>query len=397
MTVMDHPLVDEPLETKWFRLGDVASIDRKSIAPEKIADGTTYVGLENIVSGGEFLRVGPVENGELASQKFVFNTDHILYGKLRPYLAKIAMPDFVGICSTDILPIRAGDLLDKRFLAYFLRQNWVVDQVNGLASGANLPRISPKSLESIEVPVFPMAYQRRIAAILDKADHLRTQRREALAHLDALTQSVFDDMFGLLTEQHMLVTIQDVAEVQGGLQVTKKRDSLPERASYLRVANVYRGWLKLDEIKTIGLTAAERKRTTLQNGDLLVVEGHGNPDEIGRCGLWSAEFEDCVHQNHLIRIRPNSHLNSTFAMHYLNSMKGRQFLLRSSNTTSGLNTISTSTVKACPIAVPPLELQQTFARRVAGVERLKEQHRTQLAELDTLFASLQDRAFRGEL
>jgi len=86
-----------------------------------------------------------------------------------------------------------------------------------------------------------------------------------------------------------------------------------------------------------------------------------------------------------------------YACEYLNSPGGRRHLLRAGKTTSGLNTISVSEVRAAPVAVPPLALQQEFARRVAAVEKLKTAHRASLAELDVLFATLQYRAFRGEL
>lgn len=82
-------------------LGRVAEIERDGIAPDKIQSGTPYLGLEHIESGGRILSFEPVDEGELASTKFRFGPDHVLYGKLRPYLAKIAMPDFEGICSTD--------------------------------------------------------------------------------------------------------------------------------------------------------------------------------------------------------------------------------------------------------------------------------------------------------
>ncbi|GKV74215.1 MULTISPECIES: restriction endonuclease subunit S [Pseudarthrobacter] len=266
------------------------------------------------------------------------------------------------------------------------------------ARGATIKGVTRRDVESLEIPLPPLDEQRRIAAILDKADELRTKRREALVHLDTLTQSLFHSQFNADADSWITVPLEEVAEVQGGLQVTRKRDALPSRAPYLRVANVYRGRLDLGVIKEIGLTPTERQRTTLQPGDLLIVEGHGNPEEIGRCGLWSGEVANCVHQNHLIRVRADiSRVNPVFAMHFLNSLKGRQYLLRAANTTSGLNTISTSTVKTCPMSVPPLEVQQTFATRVAAVERLKEIHLKHLVELDALFASLQHRAFKGEL
>src|SRR4051794_26719236 len=93
------------------RLGDVATIERLSVAPSEIREGELYVGLENIKSGGDFNGVAAVSNGQLASNKFRFSAAHVLFGKLRPYLAKVARPDFSGICSTDILPIRPGPRL----------------------------------------------------------------------------------------------------------------------------------------------------------------------------------------------------------------------------------------------------------------------------------------------
>ena len=136
-------------------LGEVAVIERDSIQPGEIKTGTSYLGLEHIESGGKILSVPEVSNGDLASSKFRFTSEHILYGKLRPYLAKIACPDFDGICSTDILPILPNDFMDKRYICYFLRQHDIVVLANSRSSGANLPRLSPTSLSEILLPVPP--------------------------------------------------------------------------------------------------------------------------------------------------------------------------------------------------------------------------------------------------
>ena len=92
------------------------------------------------------------------------------------------------------------------------------------------------------------------------------------------------------------VLLGEISEIQGGLQVTKRRNSLPVEVPYLRVANVYRNYLDLDEIKKIRLTERELKRTSLEKGDLLVVEGHGNPNEVGRVAMWDGSISPCVHQ-----------------------------------------------------------------------------------------------------
>lgn len=341
---------------------------------------------ESIVSANQLLRAGDVvlaaSSGSLSA-----------VGKAAKF-DKVLPATFGAFCKT----LRPAESVDAGYFGHYFRTTSYRRQVSSLAEGANINNLRKEHLDNLVIPLPPLNEQRRIAAILDKADELRTKRREALAYLDTLTQSIFHSMFGIDVASHIATSVGEVAEVQGGLQVTSKRDALPDRAPYLRVANVYRGWLDLNVIKEIGLTLAERQRTTLRPGDLLIVEGHGNPEEIGRCGLWSGEVAGCVHQNHLIRVRPDaSRVDPVFMMHFLNSWRGRQFLLRAANTTSGLNTISTSTVRACPLIVPPLEIQQTFATRVAAVERLKETQRKHLAELDVLFASLQHRAFKGEL
>jgi len=177
-------------------LQDVATIERQVVEPSEIEDGTLYVGLENIESGGRFIGVSPVDAGELASSKFAFTQRHVLYGKLRPYLAKVARPDFEGICSTDILPILPGPDLDRGYLTWLLLTPQMVALAASRATGANLPRLSPTALAEMSVPLPPLSEQRRISEILDKADALRAKRREAIAQLNTLARAIFLDMFG---------------------------------------------------------------------------------------------------------------------------------------------------------------------------------------------------------
>lgn len=289
--------------------------------------------------------------------------------------------------------------LSDEYLFHFLPA--ALKAIEDTTSFVTVKHLSAKQIKDISIPLPPVEEQRRIAAILDQAETLRTQRRTALALLDGLTQSLFLDMFGdpvANPKGWSMSTIGDLAEVQGGLQVTSARKNLPVEVPYLRVANVYRSVLDLSEIKTIRATPAEIQRTTLVKDDLLVVEGHGNPNEIGRAALWKGEIEQCVHQNHLIRARFDcTKIEPLFASEYVNSPGGRQHLLRAGKSTSGLNTISVSNVRETPIGLPPLPLQQTFATRIAAIEALKATHRRALAALDALFASLQQQAFSGEL
>ncbi len=185
------------LSSKWpvLPLSAVAEIQRDGIDPQSIRRGTRFIGLEHIEPSGEI--TGRItEEDELASTKFRFTAKHILYGKLRPYLRKIARPNFGGVCSTDILPILPGPKINRDYLFHFLRQPRMVQLATSRCTGANLPRLSPRTLLEFLVPLPPLPEQKRIAAILDKADEIRRKRRQALELADQFLRSVFLDMFG---------------------------------------------------------------------------------------------------------------------------------------------------------------------------------------------------------
>jgi type I restriction enzyme S subunit len=191
--------VANPMGWPIVKFTEVAKIDRKGIPPEKIGSGTQYVGLENIVTGGNLIDVSPVQAGELASQKFQFSDQHVLYGKLRPYLCKIATPEFSGICSTDILPILPCKLMNRFFLATYLRLPRMIELATTLSSGANLPRLSPSALENFQVLAPPLPEQAQFACLVAKV-------REEIR----LT------MFATVEDDHLFESLQQKA-FQGAL------------------------------------------------------------------------------------------------------------------------------------------------------------------------------------
>ncbi len=347
-----------------------------------------------------------VAGGAIGSAKQVVEPGDVLLSRIVPHIRRSWV---VGedrgrrlIGSGEWIVFR-GNQIDPNYLRHVLVSDpfhvQFMQTVSGV--GGSLLRARPAHVAKIRIPLPTLSEQHRIADVLDRAEALRAKRRVALAALDTLTQSIFLDLFGdpaTNPKGWPTWSVGDLADVQGGLQVSSARRDCPIEVSYLRVANVYRGFLDLTEIKTLRATKAEVQRTTLVNGDLLIVEGHGNPGEIGRGALWDGSIAGCVHQNHIIRVRFDAdRVLPLYGCEYLNSPGGRRHLLRAGNTTSGLNTISVSDVRTAPMLIPPLDRQRDFARRVAAVEKLKAAHRASLAEMDALFASLQHRAFRGEL
>lgn len=386
------------------KLGEVLDIQSGQVDPrEPPYRDMWHVGGDNIASGsGELFGLRRAHECGLVSGKYEFGDQDILYSKIRPALNKVAVPQFAGICSADIYPLRARpDVLDRRFLAALLRQPEFLAFTEAHSNRTNIPKVNREALLAYEFVLPPICEQYRIADILDKADAIQRKRREALALTDELLRATFLEMFGDPVTNPRgwgRRRIDELAEVQSGLQLTATRDALPHKVPYLRVANIYRDRLQLNEVKTMGVTDAEFERARLIDGDLLIVEGHGNPEELGRCAVWNGSIDPCLHQNHLIRVRPRlAATESLYLSAFINSAAGRRQMLGHGKTTSGLNTISVSNVKSVEILCPPLEVQKKFCdlvRRIAaGVERLARG----VTEADALFTSLQHRAFRGEL
>jgi type I restriction enzyme S subunit len=153
------------------------------------------------------------------------------------------------------------------------------------------------------------------------------------------------------------VPVGSLAEVQGGIQKQPKRRPISNKYPFLRVANVRRGSLDLTEVHQIELFGDELNRYRLRRGDLLVVEGNGSRSQIGRSALWDGSIDPCVHQNHLIRIRPGPRLLPEFLNSCWNSGAVLPQIYSVASSTSGLYTLSTAKVRSILIPVPPIDEQ----------------------------------------
>lgn len=370
-------------------LGDVAEIDRVGVDPATLAPETHYLGLEHIERGGRIIGCGTVSGAGLTSTKFKFTTEHVLYGKLRPNLGKVSRPTSNGVCSTDILPIRPGERLDRDYLAHYLVQPGMVRFAASQATGANLPRLKPSTLANFHVPLPTLEEQRRIAAILDHADALRTKRRQVLDHLDALTQSSFHDMFN---EPFPTVPLGELADTRLGKMLDAKRQTGEHRRPYLRNANVQ--WFRLDltDLFEMDFDAKDREAFALEPGDVLVCEG-GQP---GRSAIWRGELENCYFQKAVHRVRLGGALKPEYfvrAMKRIVDSNG----LKDFVTSSTISHLTGEKLRTLPFPVPPLGIQKDFATLVERIHAQQVAVERALAAVDELFASLQSRAFRGEL
>ena len=196
-------------------------------------------------------------------------------------------------------------------------------------------------------------------------------------------------------------TVGQLGEVSGGLTKNAKREAHPLQMPYLRVANVYSNRLELDEVKEIGVRDSELAKVLLQAGDLLVVEGNGSIDQIGRVALWDGTVPQCVHQNHLIKVRFSPVGIGRWVLAWLLSPSGRRHIVKVASSTSGLHTLSVSKVASLPVPVPPVSEQERILSEIdmmmsVAVETEKGMQ-VNLKRCDRLRQSVLGWAFAGRL
>jgi type I restriction enzyme S subunit len=384
------------------RLADVATIDRNTVEPGEVSADTPYIGLENIAPGGKIINVKPVGESDLTSTKFRFTENQVLFGKLRPYLAKISRPNFPGICSTDILPITPGARINRDYLAYFLSQPELISLATSRATGASLPRLSPAELAKFEVPLPPLSEQQRIAEVLDRADELRAKRREALTHLDSLTGSILRQLFSRTRSEWQITTVESIAEARKNSIRTGPFGSQLLHSEFvdsgipvIGIDNVVNNEFRWTGNRYITEQKfKELARYTVHPGDVLItIMG-----TCGRCAIAPANISRTINTKHLCCITLNKEKCIPEFLHayFLHHPTARNYLRKAAKGAimAGLNM---GIIKAMPVHLPPVSLQLEFAQQVEIIQQMKSQHRSHLAELDALFASLQDRAFKGRL
>ena len=195
--------------------------------------------------------------------------------------------------------------------------------------------------------------------------------------------------------------VGQIGKVSGGLTKNRKRNNFPLTLPYLSVANAYANELRLDNVKTVGIKENELKRILLEKGDLLIVEGNGSIQQIGRVVIWDGSISPCVHQNHLIKIRFNPLELGKFVLFWLLSNAGREQIMIVASSTSGLYTLSISKVSALSVPIPPIMEQmrivEKIERRISVAEEIEHQLDQGLMRAERLRQSILKHAFDGKL
>ncbi len=167
------------------------------------------------------------------------------------------------------------------------------------------------------------------------------------------------------------VRLDDVVDIAGGITKGRKLSGRKTfQFPYLRVANVQRGYLDLEEIKEIALPLEEVEKYQLQSGDLLITEG-GDWDKVGRTAVWRCELDVMGHQNHVFRARKliSEQIEDWFEL-YLNSAFARDYFAGSSKQTTNLASINMTQLRSCMVPMPPIDEQKRILAQVKSFRRL---------------------------
>jgi type I restriction enzyme S subunit len=386
-------------------LQSVASIDRSAVSASGISADTRYVGMEHVDEDGDVEAAPTVAPGDLRSTKFRFSPKHLLYGKLRPYLRKIARPSFVGVCSTDILPILPGERVDRDYLFHCLRWQPLVDLVNAQTTGANLPRISPTKLGALRIPLPPLPEQRRIATILDKADAIRRKRQESLALLDELLRSTFLQMFGDPVRNERgweVVRLGDVAEGAGAIvdgpfgSSLKPESYVPSGVLVVRNFNIRDGHFDESSFKYVtNEKFAELSRSSVEPGDILT----STKGTLGRvCEMPDLGERAVLSASGTVRVRlpSNGRALTAFLVDQMISSPFKRYV-RGLEAGTNQKYLTLAAIRGYRMVCPPMSLQARYVqcRRLVLSQRARQAEALEAATY--LFHSLSQRAFQGEL
>lgn len=292
------------------------------------------------------------------------------------------------------LKVKNKRLFSPLFIYRFLQTK--SEHLKRKATGATIMHINRKSLEQLEIPCIDINQQLHIANILSKAEILITQRKESIALLDEFLKSTFYDMFGDSTSNKRKwdkVELRYFGEIITG--------NTPPRNNPKNYSSKFIEWIKTDNItgeSTYITNAVEylsetglKNARAVESGALLVACIAGSIESVGRAALTNRKVS---FNQQINAIQPNDEVSPLF-LYWLFKIS-KSYIQNAAS--SGMKKILTKGgFEKIKMIKPPKELQTQFANIVTKTEAIKEQYKSSLQELENLYGSLSQRAFKGGL
>ena len=283
--------------------------------------------------------------------------------------------------------------VDQSYLFHFLSKRGFKDVV----SGSSQPQITGKGLTRVTVPLPPLDEQRRIAAMLDKADAIRRKREQFLIHLDSLGQALFHDLFGVPlspSQKHPIRPLKDFVASDRPITygILKPGPDTDGGVPYIRVVDMVGGEIGLANIKkTTAEIAHQYRRSELKPGDLLMsIRGH-----VGRTSIVPTELAGANITQDTARLAVPEAEAEYFRHIIMHPVVQHWMAQRTKG--AAVKGINLSDLRELPVLDVPSEQRLEFSNKIHVINSLRSLAKSDLSGSDKLFASLSQRAFRGEL
>ena len=290
-----------------------------------------------------------------------------------------------------VIPNRSK--INDRYLFWALRRS--VESMGDMTHGATMKHINRIEFLSTTIPLPPLPDQKRIADILDKADAIREKRKQSIAKMDTLLQSVFLDMFGDPVTNPKGWKVVKLNEILNFLTSGSRgwaKYYTDQGSLFLRIQNIGRGELLLDDCQYVRAPdSAEKKRTTVMSGDVVM----SITADLGRTAVIPEGFPDANINQHLAIFRTHG-IVPTFLSAYLAS-EGGQIQIQRANRGGVKAGLNFNDLRSLKILLPPIELQYAYDKAVTKVSDHYSAYRKSSSSISSLFPSLQQRAFKGKL
>ena len=284
--------------------------------------------------------------------------------------------DYDYFCSNFTAILRANtEDVNTKYLWYLLQEHYKTRQclkyqykTNGIA---NLDIKDYLSHKEVELP--PREVQDKRVEAMDYSQYLLDLHQELLEIMDNAVKSRFVEMFGdfNIEAPFPIEQLDCIADLVSGITKGRKtKETELREVPYMAVSNVKDGYIDWTTIKTIMATEKEIEQYRIQPNDILMTEG-GDPDKVGRGALISEVPQDCIHQNHIFRVRLNKKVNPIYFEAYLQQPFTKRYFLKSAKQTTGIASINMTQLRNTPVVLPPIELQNQFADFVAQADKSK--------------------------
>jgi type I restriction enzyme, S subunit len=372
-------LTDDPTGLNWIKIGDATASEKfiKS-TKEKIKLEGLYK--SRFVSSGDFLLTNSMSFG----RPYIMATDGCIHdGWL-------------------VLKPRDRKLVDQDFFYHLLGSNMIYDRLAARASGSTVKNLNTEIVSGIEIGVPPLNEQKRIAAILDRADSIRLQRRRSLELLDSLTQSIFLTMFAEEIgnrDSTAFWTISEISTLQNGAYFPADRYSQTgEGVEMVHMSDAFYGTLKRGGLRRVNCKPSDIEHYQLLDTDLLVARRSLNIEGAAKPCLIPKSREPLIFESSFIRLRLDPALvRATYMFHYLSNGYVRDVYLKPYITQSTISGINQSNLGKVQVLVPSLSRQDEFMNVARRVDEERISMELSLQQHENLFASFQSRAFSGQL